>query len=226
MPEPRGDRPQVVVDDHRLGLRRERERRRDGAPDARRDRDRLRGRLRRADALDDREHRRERVHQRVLGVAGEDAAARAEQPQRRRVPAARDRRRASSSSGRALASPTRFIALTRSRSTRSSTCVHVDVRLGRTARPCRRRAACRAPTTGRSRASADRARARRTARARARRPEERAQPLRGVVDDRRRDRRPASVIGGPPGFPPPSAPKKMSSWRHTTPFGMPVVPPV
>ena len=33
-------------------------------------------------------------------------------------------------------------------------------------------------------------------------------------------------IGGPPAFPPPIAPKKMSSWRHTTPFGFPVVPPV
>ena len=31
---------------------------------------------------------------------------------------------------------------------------------------------------------------------------------------------------GPPGFPPPSAAKKMSSWRHTTPLGRPVVPPV
>ena len=31
---------------------------------------------------------------------------------------------------------------------------------------------------------------------------------------------------GPPGFPPCSAPKKMSSWRHSTPLGMPVVPPV
>ena len=26
--------------------------------------------------------------------------------------------------------------------------------------------------------------------------------------------------------PPPNAPKKMSSWRHMTPFGIPVVPPV
>ena len=26
--------------------------------------------------------------------------------------------------------------------------------------------------------------------------------------------------------PPPMAAKKMSSWRHSTPFGMPVVPPV
>src|SRR5947209_4899286 len=35
-----------------------------------------------------------------------------------------------------------------------------------------------------------------------------------------------SVIGAPPGFPPPSAAKKMSSCRQTTPFGSPVVPPV
>jgi hypothetical protein len=35
-----------------------------------------------------------------------------------------------------------------------------------------------------------------------------------------------AVIGGPPGFPLPRPPKNMSSWRHTTPFGRPVVPPV
>ena len=42
--------------------------------------------------------------------------------------------------------------------------------------------------------------------------------------------RPASssgeVIGGAPQPPPPMAAKKMSSWRHMTPLGMPVVPPV
>ena len=42
-------------------------------------------------------------------------------------------------------------------------------------------------------------------------------------------RRPSSsgvVIGGWPKPPPPSAAKKMSSARHITPLGMPVVPPV
>ena len=34
------------------------------------------------------------------------------------------------------------------------------------------------------------------------------------------------VIGASPRFPPPNTPKKMSSARHITPFGMPVVPPV
>ena len=34
------------------------------------------------------------------------------------------------------------------------------------------------------------------------------------------------VIGLPPPPAPPSAPKKTSSWRHMTPLGMPVVPPV
>ena len=58
------------------------------------------------------------------------------------------------------------------------------------------------------------------------RGQERPQPLRGVVDHRHDD------VVGPrrsadrPGFPPPIAPKKMSSWRHMTPLGMPVVPPV
>jgi hypothetical protein len=33
-------------------------------------------------------------------------------------------------------------------------------------------------------------------------------------------------IGTPAGFPPPIPVKNRSSWRHTTPFGMPVVPPV
>ena len=33
-------------------------------------------------------------------------------------------------------------------------------------------------------------------------------------------------IGGWPKPPPPKAAKKMSSWRHITPFGVPVVPPV
>ena len=33
-------------------------------------------------------------------------------------------------------------------------------------------------------------------------------------------------IAAPAKSPPPKAPKKMSSWRHMTPFGMPVVPPV
>ena len=33
-------------------------------------------------------------------------------------------------------------------------------------------------------------------------------------------------IGGWPKPPPPNAAKKMSSWRHITPFGVPVVPPV
>ncbi len=32
--------------------------------------------------------------------------------------------------------------------------------------------------------------------------------------------------GGPYGLPPIIAAKKRSSWRHITPFGMPVVPPV
>ena len=34
------------------------------------------------------------------------------------------------------------------------------------------------------------------------------------------------VIGAPPPLAPPIAPKNTSSWRHITPFGMPVVPPV
>ena len=34
------------------------------------------------------------------------------------------------------------------------------------------------------------------------------------------------AIGVPPPPAPPIAPKKRSSWRHITPFGMPVVPPV
>ncbi len=42
--------------------------------------------------------------------------------------------------------------------------------------------------------------------------------------------RPASstavAIGAAPQPPPPMAAKKMSSWRHMTPLGMPVVPPV
>ena len=109
-----------LVDHDRLGFGGERERRRRRAA-AGRDRDRLRGRLRRADALDDREHRRDRGHEAVLHLARQDAAARAEQPQRREVPAARLRGRARASIGRALASPTRLHAFTRSRSMRSST---------------------------------------------------------------------------------------------------------
>ena len=80
-----------LVDHRRVGLGRERERRRRRAV-ARRDRDRLRRRLRRADPFDDREHRRQRGHQRVLHVARQDAAARAEQAQRREVPPAGLRR--------------------------------------------------------------------------------------------------------------------------------------
>ena len=34
------------------------------------------------------------------------------------------------------------------------------------------------------------------------------------------------VIGFPPPPAPPMAPKKTSSWRHMTPLGIPVVPPV
>ena len=34
------------------------------------------------------------------------------------------------------------------------------------------------------------------------------------------------AIALPAKSPPPNAPKKMSSWRHMTPFGIPVVPPV
>ena len=33
-------------------------------------------------------------------------------------------------------------------------------------------------------------------------------------------------IGSCPTLPPPSAAKKRSSWRHITPLGIPVVPPV
>ena len=32
--------------------------------------------------------------------------------------------------------------------------------------------------------------------------------------------------GSPPGLPPPRAANNTSSWRHTTPLGSPVVPPV
>ena len=35
-----------------------------------------------------------------------------------------------------------------------------------------------------------------------------------------------AVIGAPPPPAPPIAPKNRSTWRHITPFGMPVVPPV
>ncbi len=35
-----------------------------------------------------------------------------------------------------------------------------------------------------------------------------------------------AAMARPAKSPPPKAPKKMSSWRHMTPFGMPVVPPV
>ena len=34
------------------------------------------------------------------------------------------------------------------------------------------------------------------------------------------------LTGVPTGSAPPMPAKKMSSWRHITPFGMPVVPPV
>ena len=36
----------------------------------------------------------------------------------------------------------------------------------------------------------------------------------------------AEVMGAAPHPPPPMAAKKMSSWRHITPLGIPVVPPV
>ena len=51
-------------------------------------------------------------------------------------------------------------------------------------------------------------------------------------DARRRRRRPARraprgrFTGSPVGAPPPSPAKNRSSWRHITPLGMPVVPPV
>ena len=37
---------------------------------------------------------------------------------------------------------------------------------------------------------------------------------------------PTEVISGRLGSPPPMQAKKASSWRHSTPLGIPVVPPV
>ena len=80
----RRDRAQIVVDDHRLRLRRERERGRCGRV-ARRERHGLRGRLGRADALHDPQHARQPLQQLDLHGRGEHAPARSEQQQRRRV---------------------------------------------------------------------------------------------------------------------------------------------
>ena len=133
--------------------------------------------------------------------------------------------RNASSSGRALASPTRFSALDALAFDESRTRAHVDVRVGvEHELAAAEQRAERRPLTARVHERTERERDE------LRRPgiagrEERAQSLRRVVDDRARDVL-GSVIGGPPGFPPPSAAKKMSSCRHTTPFGSPVVPPV
>ena len=128
-----------------------------------------------------------RCHQRVLGVARQDAAAGTEQPQRRRVPTRPGCAASAASSGRALASPTRFIALTRFAFDEIEHVFHVDVRtvVQHDLAAAEQRADRRPlPARVHERPERERHELRRT---RVALGEERSQALRGIVEHRHGD---------------------------------------